>query len=519
VSNLIFDKENPEFSAVLESVAAEKGLKKDVINKALESALEIALQEYFNNLYNVVVKVKNNGMISAFKKMRIVEDVVNSYQEINLKEAQKFEDAVELNSEITLPLEVTGFSANLIRNIGFLINKEIVKREKESEFQYFQKLKGFIINGVVKKVYFGGLLVVIDKYEAFLSKNQMLPTEFEKIKPGDRLDALVYDLERNDNKPQALLTRTSDTFLLELLKQAIPEILDDTVQVKSIARDPGSRSKISVFSKETSINPVLLCISTYGRKIRSISRELCGERIDIVEWNEDPAIFMINALKTKLGEGRKDFANEDKSYTKTINVINIMVDYENKSLDVVVAEDDISFAIGRRGQNVRLLTKLIGWAIHFITKEESSQKKFEEVGNKANALMNALNIDEMISQLLVIEGLDSIEKLADASISDISSIEGFDEEIATHIQERAIIAIQEKQEQEDKKNSQIELKANKLAKEIGMSLENAINFVRSGIETKSILSDLSVDEVLEDYKVTGMEKDEISNAILKARGF
>ncbi len=533
MSNFIFDKENPEFLAVLEAVAIEKGLKKDVINKAVESALETALFEYFKGLYDVSVKIKNNGAVSAFKKVKVVENVFNIYKEITLQEGKLLDENAKIGEELLAHLPVSGFSSNIIRNIGFLINKEMVKREKESEFSHFQKLKGFIISGVVKKVYFGGLLVVIDKYEAFLAKNQMLPTEFEKVRPGDRLEALVYEVERSDAKPQALLTRTSEEFLYELLKQAIPEIMDETIQVKAISRDAGSKSKVAVFSKDPTIKSDLIFISTYGRQIRRISKDLCGERIDIIEWNEDPAIFLMNALNKNIEDqrrvehykktlGKKD-GEEALEFTakeaELMKVVNIMVDYENKNLDVVMNEKGISFAIGRRGQNVRLLTKLIGWSIHFITQEESSQKKFDEISNKANTLVSDLNIDEMVAQLLVIEKLDSVEKIAKSSIEEIANIEGFDEEVAESIIERASFVCEEKAKLEEQKRNQQEQKAEKLSKEIGLDIKTALQFVMVGIEDKSTLSDLSVDEIIEDYKLTSLDEYVISNAIMKARGF
>lgn len=513
MSNFVFEKENPEFLAVLEAVSIEKGLKKDVINKAVELAFEAALVEYFQNLHNVSVKIKSNGAVSVFKRMLVVENVEDGYKEINIESAKNFDSNSTLGAEILMPLEVTGFSSHIIRNIGFLIGKEIIKREKESEFTYFQKLKGFIINGVVKKVYFGGLLIGIDKYEAFLGKNQMLPTEFEKIRAGDRLEALVYEVEKNDAKPQALLTRTSESFLFELLRQAIPEILDEVIQVKSIARDPGSRAKVAVFSKDPTLDAVMLCVATYGRKIRSISKELCGERIDIIEWDEDPGVFLMNALKMKASTER------EKTPIKPINIINITVDYEKKNLDVIVAEQDISLAIGRRGQNVRLLTKLVGWPIHLVTQEENSQKKFDEITKKASLLVSELNIDEMVAQLLVIEKFDTCQKIAEAKIEAIANIEGFDEEIAESIRERAILVMQENEKRMIEQEKEFKINAGLLSKETGIPEDIAIEFVKLGINKKSILAELSVDEIIEDYKLENLDFQTISEAILKARGF
>lgn len=511
VSSFVFEKENPEFLAVLEAVSVEKNLKKDVVSRAVESAFESALTEYFKNLYSVSIKIKSTGAVSVFKKVLVAEEVVDPYREISLEDATQYEEVAKVGSELLMPLEVVGFSSNIIRNIGFLIGKEITTREKEAEFNHFQKLKGFIVSGIVRKVYFGGLLVGLDRYEAFLGKNQMLPTEFEKVKSGDRLEALLYEVERNDVKPQALLTRSSEDFLLELLKQAIPEIMDETVQIKAIARDPGSRAKVAVFSKDQTLDPVLLCVSTYNRKIRSISKELCGERIDIVEWDKDPAIFIMNALKVRAS------AERDKFPAKPINIINITVDYENKSLDIIIAEDDISLAIGRKGQNVRLLTKLIGWPIHLVTKEESSQEKFDEITVRANVLMEELNIDEIVAQLLVIEKFDTVEKIANASVAEIANIEGFETEVAESIRERAVDVIRAKDVEASEKEATINANAAKLSKDAGLPEDVAIEFVKAGIMNKAHLSELSIDEVVEDFKLTALDTKTISDSIMKAR--
>lgn len=517
MSSFVFDRENPEFLAVLEAISLEKGLKKDVVNKAVETALETTLIEYFKNLYNITVKIKSNGAVCAYKRLKIVESATDAYKEISKQDASKYEASSIHNDEVHEPLSVTGFSSNIIRNIGFLINKEIIKREKETEFNYFQKLKGFIINGTVKKVYFSGLLIGIDKYEAFLAKNQMMQTEFENIKQGDKLEAIIYDVEKSDVKPQALLSRTSDTFLFELLKQAIPEIADGVIEIKSIARDAGSKAKVAVVSKDPTVDPSVLCVVTYGRKIRSISKALARERIEIVNWDEDPAVFLMNALKSTMPEISSKFEKEQPKRRSSINVLNITVDYENKSLNVIIEEGDISFAIGRKGQNVRLLTKLIGWPIHFVTTEEDSQKKFDEVIQKADLLTKALDLSDGVSQMLVIEDLDTIEKIAIAPDSKLASLEGFDEEIAIEIKERAKAFLADKEQKELQKLAKYKEEASKLAKDVGLLEDVALEFTTKGINSKSLLADLSTDEAIEDYKVN-LSDEIISNSIMKARG-
>ncbi len=526
MSNFDFEKENPEFLAVLEAVSIEKGLKKDVVNKAVESAFVSALNEYYKGSYNPSVVInRNTGAVSVFKKVLVVKDVQDSHKEISESEALKISNENTLGSEILLPLRVSGFSSNIIRHIGHLMGKEIVAQEKEVEYAHFLKLKGFLVNCTVKKVFYGGCLVSIDKFEAFIKKNDMLQFEFEKIKPGQRLEALVYEIKRDDVKPQALLTRSSPEFLFELLKQAIPEVMDETIQVKAISRDAGSRAKIALFSKDPTINPILLFASpTYMRKLNGISRDLGNEKIDIVEWNEDPGIFLVNSLKSQVGKERdpkydNSRDQRERSPAKQINILNVTVDYDNKNIEVIVDAEHISLAIGRKGQNVRLLSKLLGWPIHFVTQEENSQNKFDQITTKASTLVDELNVDETIAQLLVIEGLDTTEKISQSSLKNIAKIEGFDDEVAKLIQDRALYFIEETKKAEDKVLEESKLKAMKLAKEIHISEEVALEFIKVGIEDAEKLGEYSVDEILEDLHLTTLDSNVISESIMKARGF
>ena len=513
----IFDKENSDFLENLELLSKGKDLKKDVINKAVETAIETALVEYFKNLYDIAVKIKSNGAISAYKKLKIVSELTDAYKEITQEDASKLDASYIHNDEVHLPLSITKFSASTIKKIKYLIYGAILQAEKEAEFSYFKKLKGFIINGVVKKIYNqGGFLIGIDKYEAFLPRNQAIQTE--DIAQGDKIEAIIADVERNDVKPQALLSRTSEEFLFELLKQAIPEIADGLIEIKAIARDGGSRSKVAVLSKDPTVNAAVLCVVTYGRKIRAISKSLARERIEIINWDEDPAVFLMNALKSTMPEISSKFEKEQTKKIKPINVLNITIDYENKSLDVIIDEADISFAIGRKGQNVRLLSKLIGWPIHFVTTEEDSQNKFDEVINKAEVLSKALDLSEGVSQMLAIEDLDTVEKIVESEISKLSSLEGFDEEIALEIKERAKAFMVDKKEKEHKLLDEYKKYAAKIAKEVGITEEIAFEFAKKGINTKPLLADLSIIEAIEDYKIE-LSEDVISEAIMKARDF
>lgn len=517
MSNFIFDKENSDFLENLELLSKGKDLKKDVINKAVETAMETALTEYFKNLYDVIVKIKSNGAISAYKKLKIVSHVTDIYKEIAKEEVKELDASLVHNDEVHMPISITQFSASTIKKIKYLIYGAILQAEKEAEFNYFKKLKGFIINGVVKKIYNqGGFLIGIDKYEAFLPRSQAIATE--DITQGDKIEAIIGDVERNDVKPQALLSRTSEEFLFELLKQAIPEIADGVIEIKAIARDAGSRSKVAVLSKDPTVNAAVLCVVTYGRKIRAISKSLARERIEIINWDEDPAVFLMNALKSTMPEISSKFEKEQTKKIKPINILNITIDYEDKSLDVIIDEADISFAIGRKGQNVRLLSKLIGWPIHFVTTEEDSQNKFDEVISKAESLAKQLDLSEGVAQMLVIEDMDTIEKIVEAPISKLTSLEGFDTEIASEIKERAKVFFLEKQEKELKILEEHKKNSAKLAKDIGITEVVAFEFVKKGINNKSLLADLSNDEAIEDYKVE-LLPDVISNAIMKARGF
>lgn len=536
-----FEKDNPEFLASLEVIATEKGLEKKTIIKALESGLENAFSAYFKNLYKLTVKIKNTGAISVFKRMKVVESVSYPNTEITLEDALKKgklaeksrdeDNEIRIGSEVLVPQSISEVPQYLYRNMKELIGSELITREKEAEFIYFQNHQG-IKQGVVKQKHNSRLLIGIDKYEAFINQEDMLPGEFERAKPGDRIEALVKDIIRSNDSPQVYLTRTSNEFLEELLTQFIPEIQSGPLEIKGATRDPGSRSKVAVISRDSSVDPAMLCHGNYGDKLAEVSRKLGGEQIDIIEWNEDQAIFAMNALKER-------FAPKSKFKTDPINIINITADYTNKTLDIVVSEISISKAIGRKGQNIKLIANLLEgkkssraellsklenssnelskskkWTIHLVTPDENSQKKLEEFIQKASIIENELNVDDTVAQLLVVEGLDSVEKIAAASINTLVRIEGFNVEIAENIQERATDFLVEATR---KKDDDLINKAGYLTSEIGIPLEVGLEFVKVNILDKNTLADLSVIEVIEDYALTSLDEQTIKNAIFIAK--
>ena len=467
----------------------------DIVKNAIKGAIE----DSFGNLQNVDVRInKTAGSIAIFKKLHVVDVVTDHFNDIALSNAIKLDSAAEIGGYVFEPFPPVEFSHSMIEKIRTAITDEILAREKENEYSHFSKLKGTIISGIVKKPYLGGLLIGIDKFEAYISKRNLLPGEVSSLKPGARVNAIIYDVVQEKNKPQAYLTRTSEEFLLELLKQDISEIYEGIVSIKSLTRDAGSRSKIAVASNDPNVDPVAICIGAKARKIAGIMKELNGEKIDFIRWSNNPIEFLTNALKG-------------------IKVDSVTMSETSKTMDAVIPEDGISLAIGRDGQNARLVSRLIGMPVHFMTQEESSNKKIVQFEETSKLLTESLGVEEIISQILVMDGLDSITKIALAETSRIASIEGFNAEIAEAIQSRAKTLYEETLQLEKQKNDEIENSAHELANSIAISQEVALAFAKAGLATLQQIADCSLIEIIEDYSEINVEDEMISLILDKAK--
>src|SRR5262249_53933097 len=275
---------------------------------------------------------------------------------------------------------------------------------------------GEIVNGTVKRVEYGNVIVDLGRAEGIIRRDEMIPRE--NVRYGDRVRAFIYNVSREPRGPQIFLSRARPEFMSKLFAQEVPEIYDGVVEIKSVARDPGSRAKIAVISRDSSIDPVGACVGMRGARVQAVVNELQGEKVDIIQWNPDAASFIVNALAPA-------------------EVSKVVLDEDSNRIEVVVPESQLSLAIGRRGQNVRLASQLTGWDIDILTEQEESERRQKEFAERSQAFMDALDVDEVIAQLLVTEGFASVEEVAYVDLSEIAHIEGFDESTASEIQTRA----------------------------------------------------------------------------------
>ncbi len=417
-----------EILHVAEAVARDKGISKESIIEALEEAMAIAAKRKYGSNIKVKAHINRNlGNIELYREVLVVKDgfISDNTRDENNEEVKTIEisKALETDTDINEgdvikqilpPLEIGRLNAISAKQI--IINK-VKELEKDKVFEEYKNRVGEVLNGVVEKIETGGYIVKLGSAEAILKKDQTLKTDFYKL--GDRIRACLANLDKESNGPILILSRTHKDFVTQLFKQEVPEIYDRIIEVKNIARDPGSRTKIAVYSSDPSIDPVGSCVGMRGVRVQAIIKELKGEKIDIVKWSDDPATFVVNSLGS------------------SIRVSKVIIDEEQNKIEIIVPEEDQSQAIGRRGQNIKLISELVGWKINITTEEIESTRRQEEFNSITKLFMEVLNLEEILAQLLASEGFLNIKSLADADINSVANIEGLDEEIAKELISRS----------------------------------------------------------------------------------
>ena len=346
----------------------------------------------------------------------VVDEVENTFTEITVEDAKEFLDDPKLGDEIHDPLPPLEMGRIAAQSAKQVIMQKVREAERERQYEEFKDRVGEIINGLVKRVEYGNVIVDVGRGEAILRRDQLINRE--SYRPGDRIRAYVRDVRREVRGPQIFLSRTAPEFMAELFKMEVPEIYDGIIEIKAVARDPGSRAKIGVISYDNSIDPVGACVGMRGSRVQAVVNELQGEKIDIIPWNEDAPTFLVNALQPA-------------------EVSKVVFDEDAERIEVVVPDDQLSLAIGRRGQNVRLASQLTGFDIDIMTEAEESERRQREFAERTQHFMDTMNVDEMVAQLLVSEGFETLEEVAYVDIDELLSIEGFDEETAEELQARA----------------------------------------------------------------------------------
>jgi len=425
-----------EILHVADTVARDKGISKELIIEALEQAIAISAKRKYGA--NTKIKASINrrlGNIEIYREVLVVNSNIESYSDhkdievIDIREAKNKDHELQEGDkikEILPPLEIGRLNAISVRQI---VMNRINELEKDKIVEEYKNRVGEIINGIVEKVEYDGYVIRIGSDEAILKKEYTLKTDYYKI--GDRIRAYLLKLDRQSNGPILSLSRTHKNFVIQLFKQEVPEIYDRIIEIKNISRDPGSRTKVVVYSSDPSIDPVGSCVGMRGIRVQAVIKELKGEKIDIIKWSEDLATLVINSFGS-------------------VRVSKVIIDEEQKKIEIVVPEDNQSQAIGRRGQNIKLISELVGWRINITTEEIESVKRQEEFNRISKLFTEVLNLEEILAQLLASEGFASIESLANANSRSIASIEGLDDEIANELIIRAKEYL--KNNKEDKSN-------------------------------------------------------------------
>src|SRR6478609_5916021 len=414
-----------ELLQIADAVAREKSIDRTIVVTAMEDAIAKAARSRYGAETDVHASIDSKtGELRLSRHMLVVETVENSSNQISLNDAKKRNPAAQVGDTIadTLPpLEYGRIAAQSAKQV---IVQKVREAERDRQFIEYKDRIGDIINGIVKRVEYGNVVVDLGRGEAIVRRDEMLPRE--TLRNGDRVRAYIYDVRREPRGPQIFLSRTHPQFMAKLFAQEVPEIYDGIVEVKAVARDPGSRAKIAVISRDSSVDPVGACVGMRGSRVQAVVNELQGEKIDIIPWSQDIATFVVNALAPA-------------------EVAKVVLDEDRERISVVVPDQQLSLAIGRRGQNVRLASQLTGWDIDILTEQEESERRQAEFENRTRLFVEALNLDEVVGQLLASEGFGSIEELALVDQKEIASIEGFDEDTARELQERAqeYIAAQE----------------------------------------------------------------------------
>src|SRR3989440_4543013 len=406
-----------ELLQIADAVAREKSIDRRIVITAMEDAIAKAARSRYGSETEVHAEIDaKTGELRLARHMLVVEAVENPSNQISLEDARKRHPAAQIGDTIadTLPpLEYGRIAAQSAKQV---IVQKVREAERDRQYEEYKDRIGDIVNGIVKRVEYGNVVVDLGRGEAIVRRDEMLPRE--TMRNGDRIRAFIYDVRREARGPQIFLSRTHPQFMSKLFTQEVPEIYDGIVEVKAVARDPGSRAKIAVISRDSSVDPVGACVGMRGSRVQAVGNELQGEKIDIIPWSADPANFVVNALAPA-------------------EVAKVVLDEDRQRMEVVVPDQQLSLAIGRRGQNVRLASQLTGWAIDIVTEQEESEHRQAEFEKRTKLFIEALNLDEVVGQLLASEGFSSVEELALVEEKEIAGIEGFDEDTARELQTRA----------------------------------------------------------------------------------
>ena len=464
-----------ELLAIANSVATEKMIDKSIVIEAMEEAIQKSARNRYGAENDIRAKLDpRTGDLRLWRVVEVVEEVEDYFKQVDLKAAEKLQPGAKVGDFLVDPLPPVDLGRIDAQSAKQVIFQKVRDAERDRQYEEFKDRAGEVITGVIKSVEFGHVIVNLGRAEGVIRRDQQIPREVPRV--GERVRAWIMKVERQNRGPQIFLSRAHPEFMKKLFAQEVPEIYDGIIEIKAAARDPGSRAKIGVISRDSSIDPVGACVGMKGSRVQAVVQELQGEKIDIIPWSEDTATFVVNALQPA-------------------TVSRVVIDEEESRIEVVVPDDQLSLAIGRRGQNVRLASSLTGSAIDIMTEAEASEKRQKEFAERSKMFEEELDVDETLSQLLVAEGFSELEEVAYIDIAELAAIEGFDEELGQELQSRAVEALERREEaqREERRGLGVE---DDLAELPHLTEAMLVTLGKAGIKTLDDLADLATDELI-----------------------
>jgi N utilization substance protein A len=465
-----------EILQVADTVARDKGIGREQVLEAMEQAIQKAGRTKYGLEHDIRATIdRKTGSIQLARYLEVVEEVENEATQLTVEQANYRKADVVLGEFLVDPLPPIDFGRIAAQTAKQVIVQRVREAERERQYEEYKDRVGEIVNGLVKRVEFGNVTVDLGRAEGVLRRDEFLPREH--FRRNERVRAYIYDVRQETRGPQIFLSRTHPQFMAKLFSQEVPEIYDGIIEIDAVARDAGSRAKIAVHSNDSSIDPVGACVGMRGSRVQAVVSELQGEKIDIIPWSSDPATFVVNALAPA-------------------EVAKIVLDEDQNKIEVVVPDDQLSLAIGRRGQNVRLASMLTAWDIDILTEEEESDRRQKEFLSRSARFIEALDVDDVIAHLLVTEGFSSVEEVAYVPTEDVSSIEGFDGDLAAELQNRARNFLEAESDRLIKERRDLGV-TDELAELPGLTGPMLIKLGQGEVKTLEDFADLASDELID----------------------
>ncbi len=393
-----------ELLQIADAAAREKLIDREIVLEAMEEAIQRAARARYGSENEIRAQIdRETGDIRLFRVMEVVEEVENPATQISLADARHAKDDAVIGDFIADSLPPIDYSRIGAQTAKQVIVQKVRDAERDRQFEEYKDRVGEVVTGVIKRVEYGNAIIDLGRAEAIMRRDQVIPREH--LRPNERIRGLIYDVRRETRGPQIFMSRTRPEFMSALFAQEVPEIYDGIIEIKAVARDPGSRAKIAVLSNDGSIDPVGACVGMRGSRVQAVVNELQGEKIDIIPWEDDQASFIVNALAPA-------------------EVAKVVMDEDSRRIEVVVPDEQLSLAIGRRGQNVRLASQLTGWTIDILTEQEESERRQQEFAQQTQFFIDELDVDETLAQLLVAEGFAELEEVAYVAPEELAAIEG-----------------------------------------------------------------------------------------------